>query len=200
MVAGAAAGCDCAPSPFLLPAVGALNVEPRGMVARLPGTKPEDGWLGDKAVVAGNCVGDARPTAGAEPEFEPTAKFETAGRLPVAAAVTAGISNTTAVLPCSEPMDAVRRLTACSLESPSTRLPTLNARGGLPSTEMSATPCGEFDLDGDFGAMIPVSLSRLLSSDTGAATEVAIEASFGVVPNNRATSPTTMLESPTDTA
>jgi hypothetical protein len=62
------------------------------------------------------------------------------GKLPVLGSAMGGISSTTGALPGPLPMDAVRKLTACSRRSPSMRLPTPKARGGLPSTEISATP------------------------------------------------------------
>ena len=126
-------------------------------------------------------------------------KPEIEGKLPVLGGTNGGISSTTGALPEPVPIDAVRRLTACSLKSPSMRLPTPKARGGLPSTEISATPWLEVDCERALGEITPVSLKRVLSSDTGAATAAAAT-SFGVVPSKRATSPTAALESPTETA
>ena len=63
-----------------------------------------------------------------------------AGRTPVAGAGSAGSSSRTLRAPWAEPSEAVRRPTDCSTRSVSSLAPTAKARGGLPSTAISARP------------------------------------------------------------
>ena len=62
------------------------------------------------------------------------------GRTPVAGAGSAGNSSRTLRAPCAGPSEAVRRPTDCSTRSLSSLAPTAKARGGLPSTAISARP------------------------------------------------------------
>jgi len=179
MVACGSGGGCCCPSGCLAPREAGLNGMPRGTLPILP--KAGGGLAPAVAVVA-------------EPPMP-----KAAGKLPVVGGAIGGISSTTGALPGPVLIEAVRRLTARSLKSPSMRLPTPKAREGFPSTEISATPWPDVDCAPDLGEITPVSLKRVLSSDTGAAAATAA-ASFGVVPSKRATSPTAALESPTDTA
>lgn len=169
-------GTGCPSAGLAVKAVG-LNGMPRGTVPGIAG-----------AGIATGC-GTAVAPIPAMPVVD--------GKVPVFGKAMGGISSTNGDFPEAPPMDAVRRLTACSRKSPSMRLPTPKARDGLPSTEINATPCPL--LESALGDITPVNLKRVLNSEMGAATAV-IATSFGVVPSNRVTSPEAAFESPTDTA
>src|SRR6188474_830910 len=117
----------------------------------------------------------------------------TGGRLPVAGGGRDGISSTSAGVPCSGPIDAVRRLTVCRIQFSSTRAPAMNARAGLPSPAISATPrdepSGLF-----FAAITPISLKRLAAGDASATTAT------GPAPSSRVRSPRRPTEVATVTA
>ena len=129
----------------------------------------------------GNGGAAAGAGAGAEVCGEPKA-----GKEPVAAGGRRGISNTTGGDPCVEPMETVRRLTDCSTRSPSRCAPTANARGGLPSTAINATPAPSLLARACFGAMMPSSRNRDAAS--GAAARGAASAAGGA-PRSRVRSP-----------
>ena len=81
--------------------------------------------------------------------------------VPVAAAANGGISRLTEAPPSAGPIAAVRRLTDCSTKPASSRAPTAYARGGLPSTEISATPCPlALAAGGPLGAITPCKRNR----------------------------------------
>ena len=85
-------------------------------------------------------------------------------------------------------MAALRRLTDWRTRLPSKRAPTAYARGGLPSTEISATPCRDGLAVGlPFGAITPCRRKR----DACAGANVTAAAGEGAAPNNRVKSPRT---------
>lgn len=113
-------------------------------------------------------------------------------KLPVAGGGKGGNSSTTAALPCTGPMAAVRRLTDCNTSPSSTLAPTWNARGRLPSTAIKAIPW----VAGARGAMTPANRKReLIWGDVAAADSVT-----GGTPSKRDKSPLATTASPAETA
>jgi hypothetical protein len=102
---------------------------------------------------------------------------------PVAGSGSGGNSSLTNAAPSAGPIDAVRRLTDCSTMPLSSREPIANARGGLPSTEIRATPWPDGAASGlPLGAITPWSLKRAAASGASAA---AAGAATGAAPSNR---------------
>lgn len=106
---------------------------------------------------------------------------------PVAGAGSGGTSRLTDAAPSAGPIAAWRRLTDCSTKLLSTLAPTAYARGGLPSTEISATPWREgLAVMGRLGAITPYKRKRdaAAGDKVAAATDAA-----GAAPNKRVRSP-----------
>lgn len=93
--------------------------------------------------------------------------------VPVAGGGNAGSSRVSTGGPPAGPMEAERRLTASNNHWPSTIAPSAKGFGGLPSTEINASPAapglaGAAPGEAPRGAMTPDSTNRLLSSGEAA--------------------------------